>query len=180
MRNPRWRDDSPFSSHYECPADFRFSLEPDAPKLEYHSEMMTPSQKTAIGCGTVTALLLIALAVSVLSMLVRGNRSARAPIHFDLSSRVEIPNHPALQFHRNPFSISMWFRTTTQRKYIAFMGKRISGMGVGWVLGANDENGLSFYTAACASPASRPQSFRDGQWHHLVVTRNGQTMTFFY
>ena len=60
------------------------------------------------------------------------------------------------------------------------MGKRISGLGDGWVLGANQESGLSFYTAGCASPASRPQQFRDGQWHHLVVTRTGQTMTFFY
>jgi hypothetical protein len=144
---------------------------------------MTRSQRVAIISGVATAFLLIASALLFLWFWVAApqlKQAVRTPIRFDLSNRIEIPNHPSLQFRRAPFSISMWFRTTSQRKYIAFMGKRISGMGDGWVLGANAENGLSFYTAGCASPASTPQNFRDGQWHHLVATRVGQTMTFYY
>src|SRR5678816_4603681 len=110
---------------------------------------MTRSQTVAILSGVTTALFLIAVAVLFFLFSGVGPRLrpvSRTPVRFDLSNRVEIPNHPSLQFRRGPFSISMWFRTTTQRSYIAFMGKRISGLGDGWVLGANQESGLSFYT----------------------------------
>jgi hypothetical protein len=144
---------------------------------------MTRSQKVAIFSGVATALLLISSALLFLWFWAIGPElkpASRTPVRFDLANRIEVANHPSLQFRRGPFSISMWFRTTSKRKYIAFMGKRISGMGDGWLLGANEQDGLSFYTAGCASPASSPQNFRDGHWHHLVVTRAGQTMTFYY
>jgi hypothetical protein len=144
---------------------------------------MTRSQKIAIFSGVATSFLLIGLAALFLwvwAIRPELKQATRTPIRFDLANRIEIPNHPSLQFRRGPFSISMWFRTTSKRSYIAFIGKRINCLGDGWVLGANEKDGLSFYTAGCASPASRPQNFRDGQWHHLVAMRTGQTMTFYY
>ena len=119
------------------------------------------------------------LAVGALFFARSAPQSSLTPVQCNLMNRVEIPNHPELQFRRDPFSISFWFRTTTQRKYIAFIGKRVHGLGDGWVVGCNEQSGLSFYTAGCASPASSPQQFRDGKWHHAVVTRAGQTMTFY-
>src|SRR6185436_1265590 len=144
---------------------------------------MTRSQKVAIACGSVTAIFLAGVAVTVLSLLMRanyGNKSARAPMHFGLTNRVEIANHPGLQFRRGPFTISFWFKTTTQQGYLSFLSKRRNTMGDGWVIHAQQDDTFLFYTAGCSSPTSSPQQFRDGQWHHLVLNRNGQTLTFYY
>lgn len=152
---------------------------------------MTRSQIVAIVVGIATALLIILVGAGVLLFQIRSHPLLKTvtpapsvkkltPLRFELSNRVEVADSPSLRFGRGPFSISLWFRTTTDRKYIAFMAKRISGMGDGWVLGADNNSALSFYTAGCASPASRPQIFRDGQWHHLVAVRNGDVMTFYF
>jgi sialidase-1 len=144
---------------------------------------MTRSQKVAIGCGSVAAVLIIGFAAAVLSLLgppTQSNKSALAPMRFGLSNRVEVANHQALQFHRGPFTISFWFRTTTQQSYLTFLSKRANTMGDGWVIHAQQNDTFLFYTAGCASPTSSPQSFRDGQWHHFVAMRNGQSMTLYF
>lgn len=144
--------------------------------------MMTRSQQVAIACGTVAALLIIGFGggiVSLLSGRSSPSKSALAPLRFDLSNRVEIANHPGLQFRRGPFTISFWFKTTTQQGYMTFLSKRVNTMGDGWVIHAQHNDTFLFYTAGCASPTSAPQSFRDGQWHHFVATRESQTMNLY-
>jgi hypothetical protein len=152
---------------------------------------MTRSQIVAIVVGIATAFVLILVAAGLLLFQFRSHPVVKSvtagssaqkltPLRFALSNRVEVADSPSLRFGRGPFSISLWFRTTTDRKYIAFIAKRINLMGDGWVLGGDSHNALSFYTAGCASPASQPQSFRDGQWHHLVAVRSGELMTFYF
>jgi hypothetical protein len=103
---------------------------------------------------------------------------ARHALKFNLSSRVEIPNDPALQFGDSPFTISFWVKTASERPLVSFISKRANSLGDGWVV-HQDHGQLLFYCAGCASPKSQPVSIRDDQWHHLAVTRSGSLMTFY-
>lgn len=148
---------------------------------------MSRSQIVALVIGIVAA---VGVALLFLGLVFFGFMPNRAgsnpskevltPLKFELLNRVQIPNHPSLQFGNGPFTISFWFRTGTDRRYIAFLAKRTSAMGDGWVVGADDKDRFSFYTAGCASPASSPQIFKYRKWHHLGVVRERQTMTFYF
>jgi len=102
------------------------------------------------------------------------------PLQFDLLKRVQIPDDAQLRFRQEPFTISFWLRTSSTRKYTAMVAKRTSALGDGWVLGTGDNDGLYFYCAGCASPGSAPVQFRDGKWHHYVLAREGEALTFYF
>lgn len=151
---------------------------------------MTRSQKLALVTGGLLALLLV---IGALVILVFTKRSAAKiavtsaqpekvlnPLRFELLNRVQIADDPQLRFRQEPFTISFWFRTTSTRKYTAMVAKRTSALGDGWVLGTGDNDGLYFYCAGCASPTSQGVQFRDGKWHHYVLTREGETLTFYF
>ena len=142
----------------------------------------TKSQLVAIATGGVVVLLLGLIAAALLTWTVQRRSEAEklTPIHFDGSNLVQIDRAPDLQFGPGPFTISFWFRTTTPPKNQTLLSKRISTMGNGWVISALEDGKFLFYTAGCASPASSPQQFRDGRWHHLAFVRSGQMLTIFF
>lgn len=107
-----------------------------------------------------------------------SNSGARHALKFNLSSRVEIPNDPGLQFGDSPFTISFWVKTASERPLVSFISKRMNSLGDGWVV-HQDHGQLLFYCAGCASPKSQPVSIRDDQWHHLAVTRSGSQLIFY-
>lgn len=109
---------------------------------------------------------------------VSSSNGARHALKFNLTSRVEIPNDPALQFGDSPFTISFWFKTASERPYLSFISKRANSLGDGWVVHQDHEQ-LLFYCAGCAGPKSQPVSICDDQWHHLAVTRSGSLITFY-
>ena len=109
---------------------------------------------------------------------VSSSSGARHALKFNLSSRVEIPNDPALQFGDSPFTVSLWFKTASDRPYLSFVSKRANSMGDGWVV-HQDHGQLLFYCAGCASPKSQPVNIRDDRWHHLAVVRSGNLITFY-
>jgi hypothetical protein len=102
----------------------------------------------------------------------------RHALKFNLANRVEIPNGPAMQFGDSPFTISLWFKTDSERPYLSFISKRANSLGDGWVV-HQDHGQLLFYCAGCASPKSQPVSIRDNNWHHLLVARAGNLITFY-
>lgn len=121
--------------------------------------------------------------VKIATDLIRGIRvlasnGARHALKFNLNNRVEIPNDPALQFGDSPFTISLWFKTVSDRPYLSFISKRVNSLGDGWVV-HQDHGQLLFYCMGCCSPKSPPVSIRDGEWHHLLVTRSGGLLTFY-
>jgi RNA polymerase sigma factor (sigma-70 family) len=129
---------------------------------------------------TAGALLTVVTAVTLLpNILPRLARSPSAGLVFDLYNRIEVPNHPALQFGTNAFSISFWLRTTTQRQGVAVMAKRTDTLGDGWIIGISDKNEIAFYSAGCASPTSSGQPLRDGRWHHVIAMRTNQTLILY-
>ena len=141
----------------------------------------TKSQFKAIVCGAVLALLVIAILVGVfLRYLAPSNEAGLTSLRFDRSSRVEIDRHPELEFGTGPFTISFWFKTASQQKYLTFISKRVSTMGDGWVIHGQENNTFLFYTAGCASPTSTPQQFRDGLWHQVIFSRATNHMTIFF
>lgn len=121
--------------------------------------------------------------VKIIPDLVRAIRvsvahGAHHALKFNLSSRVEIPDDPALQFGSSPFTISFWVKTASERPLVSFISKRLNSLGDGWVV-HQDHGQLLFYCAGCASPKSQPVSIRDDVWHHIVVTRAGSLMEFY-
>ena len=103
---------------------------------------------------------------------------ARHALKFNLGNRVEIPNDPALQFGASPFTISLWFKTASDRPYLSFISKRVDSLGDGWVV-HQDHGQLLFYCMNCCSPKSQPVSICDNTWHHLVITRSDTLLTFY-
>src|SRR3954471_20734573 len=152
--------------------------------------LMNRSQVIAIVAGATLTLLLILGGAGLLVFTKRSRATVNVttpqpapilnPLQFELSNRVEIRDDPQLRFRREPFTISFWFRTRSTRKYTAMIAKRTSALGDGWVLGSGDNDGLYFYCAGCASPSSQPVQFRDGQWHHYVLARDGDTLKFYF
>jgi hypothetical protein len=142
----------------------------------------TKSQLVAIASGGAVAFLLALVATAVLTWTVQRRAEAEklTSVHFDGSNLVQIENDPQLQFGPGPFTVSFWFKTTAQAKNQTLLSKRVSTMGNGWVISALEDNRFLLYSAGCASPASGPQQFRDGRWHHLAFVRSGQVMTIFF
>ena len=102
----------------------------------------------------------------------------RHALKFNLGNRVEIPNDPAFQFGASPFTISLWFKTASDRPYLSFISKRVNSLGDGWVV-HQDHGQLLFYCMNCCSPKSQPVSIRDNEWHQIVVTRADGFLTFY-
>jgi len=142
----------------------------------------TKSQIVAVISGVAVALLLALIAGGWLAFRSQrfGAEAKLTPLHFDGSNLVKIDNDSQLQFGTGPFAISFWIRTTTPPKNQTLISKRVSTMGNGWVISALEDNRFLLYTAGCASPASSPQAFRDGKWHHVAFVREGQTVTIFF
>jgi len=135
----------------------------------------------AMACGAALALLVIAVLVGVFfRYLAPSSESGLTSLRFDRSSRVQVETHPELEFGTGPFTISFWFKTTSQQKYLTFISKRTSTMGDGWVIHGQENNTFLFYAAGCASPTSTPQQFRDGLWHQLIFSRQTNQMTIFF
>lgn len=129
--------------------------------------------------------LVVVLAAAVMStVVVLASRRLLAPrlsaLAFNGSNRVEIRSAPDLEFDTRPFSVSLWFRTTTGRKNITFISKRANAGGDGWGIFGQGDNQFLFYAAGCSSPMSSPQNYRDGQWHHLAVVRQTGRVDFYY
>ncbi len=114
---------------------------------------------------------------NIRSIRVSSSR-ARAALRFNLNNRVEIPNDPQLQFGDGPFTIACWFKTESDRPYIGFISKRANALGDGWVL-HQDHGQLLFYCAGCCSPKSQMVNVRDGQWHHVLISRANGQLTFY-
>jgi len=128
--------------------------------------------KTSFGKVKITPDLIRVIRVSA------SSAGARHALKFNLGNRVEIYNDPSLQFGESPFTISLWFKTASQRQYFNFISKRVNSLGDGWVLGIGDQM-LGFYCMGCASPRSQPVSIRDNEWHHVVITRSSGQMIFY-
>lgn len=124
----------------------------------------------------------LALLAGVGSMLVlyRLLRPASSALRFNGFNRVEIPSAPDLKFGTQPFSVSLWLRTTTARKNLTFVSKRADALGDGWGLFGQGENQFLFYAAGCSSPMSSSQNYRDGRWHHLAAVRQNSRVDLFY
>ncbi|MCI0745323.1 MAG: protein kinase [Verrucomicrobia subdivision 3 bacterium] len=124
----------------------------------------------------------LVLAVAVVGGLIRVVRPPLLPaVAFNGSSRVEIPSSKNLEFGRQPFSVSLWLRTTTRRKNITFMAKRRNAKtDNGWVIHGQEGNQFVFYAAACSQIISSPQDYRDGRWHHLAVVRHDSRVDIYF
>src|SRR5467141_2629690 len=116
---------------------------------------MTRSQVVRVAVGMFVAVLSIMVVGGFLFVIFFGAPSERlltfkmstqilTPLRCALSNRVEIADHPTLHFGRGPFSISFWFRTSTDRKYTAMIAKRRDTLGDGWIVGTYENNGLYF------------------------------------
>src|SRR5712672_3486742 len=65
-------------------------------------------------------------------LLYKSRTSERlTALHFDLSNRAQIPNHPQLEFGTGPFTISFWFRTSSTQRYLTMISKRNNSMSDG-------------------------------------------------
>src|SRR5437773_12139366 len=94
----------------------------------------TKSQLVALGTGAAVGFVLLLTAVGLLAALFFRPKEKLTPMRFDLSNRVQIDSHPQLQFGTGPFTISFWFKTSSQQKYFTFLSKRVNTMGDGWVI----------------------------------------------
>ena len=101
------------------------------------------------------------------------------PFTFHAIERVEIPTHSALEFGREPFSFSFWFRTTTLYRPMTFMAKRVHTLADGWVVSMTERDSLLFYAAGCATAKGAAPNSRDGHWHHVAAVRHENLLTLY-
>jgi hypothetical protein len=150
---------------------------------------ITTSQRNWLVAGLVVGVVgLLLLLVLVVSLLLRGlipqvagfGGSAVPSLLFDGSNGVEIKSTRDLEFGLQPFTVSLWLRTTTARKNITFISKRADALGDGWGLFGQGDNQFLFYAAGGASPMSTPQDYRDGRWHHFAAVRHDSQVDLYY
>jgi hypothetical protein len=113
-----------------------------------------------------------------LTVVLSGKSGLRSALKVSYDNRVEIPNDPQLQFGGGPFTISCWIKTATAQDSAAFISKRASGIGDGWIL-LLDNGHLLFYCASSCAAKSSQINVGDGQWHHVLMTREGSEITFY-
>jgi hypothetical protein len=110
---------------------------------------------------------------------VRAAEESITPTHFDQITRLRVPSRPALQFRREPFTVTFWFRTTITNRPLAFIAKRAHTLGEGWVISTLEDHSLLFYAAGCATTKAPAPASRDGRWHHVAAVRNGTRLAFY-
>jgi hypothetical protein len=101
------------------------------------------------------------------------------PSHFDLLTRLDIRSQPALEFRREPFAFTFWFRSTVTNRMLTFMAKRVHTLGNGWVISSLEDHSLLFYAAGCATTKAPAPNCRDGRWHHVAAVREETRLTLY-
>ena len=165
----------------DCPICKRVILVPQPPRPADAPAVSAKSQ-TMRNVLAITAVVVVLVGLVISGWFgyakIRSRNNVHHALEFNLGNRVEIPNDRALQFGDSPFTISFWVKTASERPLMSFISKRSNSMGDGWVV-HQDHGQLLFYCAGCAAPKSKPVSIRDNKWHHLLLTRSGNQITFY-
>jgi len=138
----------------------------------------------AVSRNRVLSAMSILLAVAVVASLIlvwKGMSPQLPAVAFNGFNRVEIPSSKDLEFGRQPFSVSLWLRTTTRQENITFVAKRRNAKtDTGWSICGQEDNQFIVYAAGCTYIKSSPQHYRDGRWHHLVVVRHDSRVDIYF
>ena len=113
-------------------------------------------------------------------LLQRAVGESITPSHFEQGTRLNIRSQPEMEFGREPFTFTYWFRTTITNRPLAFMAKRVNTLGPGWVISTPEDHSLLFYAAGCATTKAPAPNARDGRWHHVAAVRDGTRLSLYF
>ncbi|UGU17415.1 PKD domain-containing protein [Sinomicrobium kalidii] len=114
-------------------------------------------------------------------------RSGNAAV-FGGSGALVIPDHPALNFGTSDFSVAVWIKTGNNTKMMVWQESGANGSrdNQAWMRVGNNNNIVQFAVEDSgggafqnAQAADLTGDIFDGQWHHIVCVRRGQTSSLY-
>ncbi|MDQ3017888.1 MAG: LamG domain-containing protein [Bacteroidota bacterium] len=109
--------------------------------------------------------------------------SSNGALQFDgVNDLVDIPDHPAYAFGTDPFTVSFWMKTTQVpgiESVISMKNNGNNGDGIVTFLNLTGNGKVSGRVRGGEDASSSGPLLNDGDWHHIVYTRNGTAQRIF-
>ena len=105
-----------------------------------------------------------------------ANFSRKSP-----QSCIQFPEE-IMKYGTEPFSIAMWFKTVANKHNSTIFGNREAGSNGEYVCLRFQRGQVAFEVDNNGDPfigIKSPNTYYDGEWHHIVAVRNGATSTLF-